>query len=571
MPMTATSFHRVAPFLLACVVPLAACASSSAQEGDPGEGDVGSVESALLPGPGVPITPGVPGGPLTLRPRSFKGTFQCLGQPLAELPFTLAGRPVVTGADGRFELFGSVGTTMTQDFQISFSGSVTSSGVTTPLRIVDELRNARGETRRFTGTWGSATGGGVAIDFGTVDLNNLDCELYRLGRLVLRDFHATRSAQPPDRALEIKRMSDVHFGTPHTFYDHIVIRTNWLHGTTPDSRHNTLFHEFGHSLRHVADGPEHHWNWDNFRWAYARNHSGVEIFNTQYAFNEGWASFWAATRSDLTTPTVYAEPVPATDPRNVHFVENMIANRLVADSQLPHSSRRIMMEVLEENPGSIHSLHEFETRLFARIGMKSLPPAPPACPIGWTDDGATCRTGGEVVAKTSYGRGVGTVPTACGPGNTYDPGGLCYPACRANFDQAGPLCIEDCPAGYNDDGLFCRRDAHIFGSNNSACPGYDLCGLTFARGCSTCPAGYENDGCTCRRDAHIFPKNSYGRGVGWVPTACAGGKVYQDGLCYDACRAGWSSAGPVCYSPCPAGFEDDGALCRRPLAILVKY
>jgi hypothetical protein len=151
--------------------------------------------------------------------------------------------------------------------------------------------------------------------------------------------------------------------------------------------------------------------------------------------------------------------------------------------------------------------------------------------------------------KGTYGRGVGAVPNAC-PDQQKDAG-LCYTYCRSGFYGVGPVCWGRCPSGYTDDGATCRRDAHIFASDNSRCPWYDKCGLTFAPGCSRCPAGYRNDGCTCRRDVHIFGKPSYGRGVG-KPMSCSSSLQYDAGLCYPHCRSGFDGVGPVCWGSCPA-------------------
>lgn len=137
-----------------------------------------------------------------------------------------------------------------------------------------------------------------------------------------------------------------------------------------------------------------------------------------------------------------------------------------------------------------------------------------------------------------------TVLTTCREGLEKD-GALCYPQCRPGYNGVGPVCWQVCPVGYTDDGAFCRRNAMIIGANNSACPWYDKCGLTFARGCSQCPVGYKNDGCTCRIDVHIFAKDSYGRGVG-------------ESL---GCAAGQERIGALCYKACPAGFHADGINC----------
>jgi hypothetical protein len=196
------------------------------------------------------------------------------------------------------------------------------------------------------------------------------------------------------------------------------------------------------------------------------------------------------------------------------------------------------------------------------IGGCSAAVAPAASGVGAESEGAISATSqaqtsssGRTLADTgvcwrqSYGRGVGTIPTEC-PEQDKN-GALCYDKCAAGFDGAGPVCWEQCPAGYHDDGAFCRKDVNIISSNHGSCPWYDVCGLTFARGCSTCPPGYKNDGCTCRLDADIFAKKSYGRGAGNL-MSCGGGKQYDAGLCYDNCSDRFDGAGPVCWQQCPA-------------------
>lgn len=149
----------------------------------------------------------------------------------------------------------------------------------------------------------------------------------------------------------------------------------------------------------------------------------------------------------------------------------------------------------------------------------------------------------------SYGRGAGTVPTSCAAGQEKQAG-LCYTTCRSGYTGVGPVCWQVCPTGFRDDGAFCRRDAVIISADNSSCPWYDKCGLTFAKGCSRCPAGYVNDGCTCRKDAYIFAKATYGRGAGTVPQTCDQGKELDAGLCYGRCAAGFKGVGPVCWEQC---------------------
>lgn len=109
---------------------------------------------------------------------------------------------------------------------------------------------------------------------------------------------------------------------------------------------------------------------------------------------------------------------------------------------------------------------------------------------------------------------------SCPSGEQMSSDGLCYPTCRAGYEGAGPVCWQECASGFYSTGAFCERDAKIISANNSSCPWYDKCGLTFKKGCSTCPSGYTNDGCTCRIDAYIYAKGSYGRGAGSAPVNC---------------------------------------------------
>jgi len=190
------------------------------------------------------------------------------------------------------------------------------------------------------------------------------------------------------------------------------------------------------------------------------------------------------------------------------------------------------------------------------------------CPDGYKNDGATCRKDAKIVAKPSYGRGVGK-PLSCA-GDEESDAGLCYKECKSGYNGVGPVCWQRCPDGYKNDGATCRRNAKIIKANNSKCPWYDKCGLAAKKGCSKCPEGYKNDGCTCRRNVHIFAKDSYGRGVGKPVHACKAGQEKDAGLCYAQCKSGYKGVGPVCWGKCAQGFKDDGATCRKDVHIVAK-
>lgn len=59
-------------------------------------------------------------------------------------------------------------------------------------------------------------------------------------------------------------------------------------------------------------------------------------------------------------------------------------------------------------------------------------------------------------------------------------------------------------------------------------------------------------------------RESYGRGVGTIPTSCNGGQQYDAGLCYDQCQSGMKGVGPVCWGSCPGGWTDHGVGCTKP-------
>ncbi len=64
-------------------------------------------------------------------------------------------------------------------------------------------------------------------------------------------------------------------------------------------------------------------------------------------------------------------------------------------------------------------------------------------------------------------------------------------------------------------------------------------------------------------------KDSYGRGVGTIPTSC-GTMEYDAGLCYNKCPAGYYGVGPLCWSYCPAGYIDHGAICHIDKALMTS-
>jgi hypothetical protein len=496
-------------------------------------------------------------------PHTAQGRLLCDGVAAPHVAVVIAGRKAHSQApDGTFVVTGPFGGVPGTLF-IAFEAPIPLDPNVTPrLQIMDDAHATRNERvdREPTVT-------GDVADFGDVTIPGTDCRLWRAGVTALEHYFRAVQAAPPAGELRIKRWDHVfrsRGAAPHAFYDYVVMPTDV-------TARATVFHELGHSIRHVADGDATHWHWDNFRFIYARVHGPGLVTNKGFAFNEGWAHYWRQAVEGGAFVARAGTPAPAFLDWNEERVgERLHAMALAAPGLTEVLRHGFVVNVLLSNPRTIHTMWEFEERYCTALAPAANPfcaegrpvrEAPPACPPGYSDDGATCRLN-NIVSKPSLARGVGVPPNSCGPGQEHDAG-LCYPGCPAGFQGVGPVCWQRCPAGYADDGATCRRDPRIIGSDNSACPWYDRCGVTLARGCSVCPAGFDNKGCTCQIDAHIFGKRTHNRGAGSIPSGCRAGMQYDAGLCYPGCPAGFTGVGPICWGSCPAGYADHGATCYR--------
>ncbi|MGE3307213.1 MAG: hypothetical protein AB7I52_14740, partial [Rhizobiaceae bacterium] len=208
--------------------------------------------------------------------------------------------------------------------------------------------------------------------------------------------------------------------------------------------------------------------------------------------------------------------------------------------------------------------------------------------------------------RDSYGRGAGTVPRTCPPGQSEDTAGLCYTNCKAGYHPFVTMCVPDCPPGFVDDGLYCRKPAPQGRSAFKWELGDTPFSLDDARarcrasrdgkkyGCGTfnantivyslCPSGYKTAPVVTSLCTPVCPpnttdigvscvKHTYDRGVGGL-MSCESGKQYDAGLCYNGCKQGFAGVGPVCWNQCPAslpygcaaGCAKDKATCDWAIA-----
>ena len=192
----------------------------------------------------------------------------------------------------------------------------------------------------------------------------------------------------------------------------------------------------------------------------------------------------------------------------------------------------------------------------------------------------------EFYWRSSYGRGVGTVPALeCHSPKPNMVGALCYESCREGYEVAGLQCVKSgCPRGYSDRGLTCHTDqpvTYIPGTTTYTdwCAyrsavvdwglyktGGDCMPKTVTRQ-EDCRSGYSKLALSCNLDvpagftgSALDPiKSAYGLGTPQAAVqVCRDGKQMDAGLCYPACRSGYNGVGPVCWGGTLPGYVDCG-------------
>ena len=142
------------------------------------------------------------------------------------------------------------------------------------------------------------------------------------------------------------------FGTPYTTWDTI----HWP-GVKKDF--GVFDHEFGHRLRHAADGSVNHFNNDLTLYRYARHHTLDEDSNLGFAFNEAWAHYF---RHEL-QPDFLDSPWNGVNKGDE--VEGHVASKLIAIADICGGFKH-MWQALKNNPGEIHSFQEFFDAFIAK-------------------------------------------------------------------------------------------------------------------------------------------------------------------------------------------------------------
>ena len=182
------------------------------------------------------------------------------------------------------------------------------------------------------------------------------CSIWLGAHKANREFEAMTGRRLPAGGLLIQNDA-IGAGVPWTAHVEIYWGENanagWNNGSD-----NTVRHEFGHVIRHGDDGDATHFFGDIVHHNYGRHHGQCAKTGLGFAFNEGWADYWA--RRNLTRPNNCDPAVTPDDYEvegNVSAELNDLADRCFGGQMAP------MVEVLRTNRGEIHSLEEFRARV----------------------------------------------------------------------------------------------------------------------------------------------------------------------------------------------------------------
>lgn len=208
-----------------------------------------------------------------------------------------------------------------------------------------------------TETTGSHSG---LVNLGTYEISREGgkgtpkCAVWQGAHNAYQNYKQVIGSPPPDKQYTI----DADFpccGVPFTTTDATHWPSNYPTGYRgdPDGGYSVNTHEFGHSVRQSLDGGTLHFLADVVRYSYLKNHEFCLVSNEGFAFNEGWAEFWAHTPDTCGDGTNFNQ-------------EGNVASALTGLEKC--SNRQTMVRVLRESPEAIHSYSQFRAKWLSIVG-----------------------------------------------------------------------------------------------------------------------------------------------------------------------------------------------------------
>jgi hypothetical protein len=193
------------------------------------------------------------------------------------------------------------------------------------------------------------------------------CAIWAGVHSAYEEYRAEVGSPLPSRGVEIQADA-VTAGVPFTPHTSIWWPGGFEVGYDGAGDDSITRHEFGHVIRHGFDGDLGHFLGDVVDHNYLQTHEVCNHTGFGFAFNEGWAEYWAR------------DFAPAPDcgrPGDMETEGNVAAALTELEAACAGNQRRLMVEVLRNNPGRIHSFEQFRVALGCPV-PPPLPPPPPA-------------------------------------------------------------------------------------------------------------------------------------------------------------------------------------------------
>lgn len=191
------------------------------------------------------------------------------------------------------------------------------------------------------------------IDFGNITFSSDHCRAYVMVYQAMEDFMRRTDKHLPYDRLKVVTRAPIHGGTPYSTTDKIRIPSGYNFNLV------TAKHELAHTVRHSLDGSFAHFLHDVAKYVYTQKHTCGKYTNEGFAFNEGWAEFWAG--------SCYG--TYGNSPANYSY-EGNVAKGLRALKGRCGTPDGGMVTVLEKNKGSIHSYDEFASAHHSLYGCQ---------------------------------------------------------------------------------------------------------------------------------------------------------------------------------------------------------
>lgn len=150
-----------------------------------------------------------------------------------------------------------------------------------------DVRNLIGFSARFNTPEHSNTAG--SIDFGSWHVDHDRSILYARANRQYDFFASQVGGHIPSHGGTIGVIfpAVLDAGVPYTTEESI----HWPGSYTSPGAFDAVYHEFGHRIRHAADGGFLHFLGDVVRYTYLQQHWEAKSTNPGFAFNEGWAEY----------------------------------------------------------------------------------------------------------------------------------------------------------------------------------------------------------------------------------------------------------------------------------------